>query len=111
MDFDTGVKWAKRLGVVFTFTALGLAGGSLRTAFNPSFGEYMEQAVENDPTLLETRGQHPYHQDWYIMQAATDLRTNDNLRQVGTGFAGGLGAGLLAVGIGAAAGAMRRKPS
>ena len=109
MDFDTGVKWAKRLGVVFTFAALGLSGGALSTAFNPSFEEYMEEAIANDPSLLETRGQHPFHQDWYIMEAATNLRTEDNFQQVGIGLAGGVGTGLLVLGVGAAAGAIRRR--
>lgn len=106
MSFETNMKWLKGLAVTFTFAAIGLAGGSLATAFNPSLQEYKEIALENDPSLLD-RPNHPYLKDGHVIQAAVDMRTEDNLNQVGTGLGAGLAVGLLVAG----AGALRRKPS
>ena len=112
MNDGTGIKWAKRMTIIFGCSALGVAAGAISTTFNQSFPEYMQDAIDNNPALLEMEA--PYHQNFYVWQEATNLRTADNLQQTGLGLAAGLCAGLLTIGIGGATSAFRKpqlKPS
>ena len=51
MNDGTGIKWAKRMTIIFGCSALGVAAGAISTTFNQSFPEYMQDAIDNNPAL------------------------------------------------------------